>query len=707
MGKGKLKVTLYLGDEARPVGNVKVLIKNPVSGDTLYELTADENGVTPSVELDAPDRENSLDPYGSMPRSGRYDVHVPPQKGYKHVIVHGVDIFDGETSILPVQMHPAIEGDTRAENTDEYFIPEKHGADEDNGRGQPRRNTARGRAPLPDPPETAPLTAAAGFAVPAASITANDVAIPTHITVHLGSPNAYARNVRVPFADYIKNVASSEIFPTWNEAALYANIYAIISFALNRMFTVWYRSRGFDFDITNNTAFDQFFVEGRNIFENISRIVDRIFNEFLRRPGRREPFFSQYCSGTTVTCRGMSQWGSQDLAVRGYTPIQILRYYYPSDIDIVESNNFTSNTGTYPGAPLREGSTGDDVRLMQTYLNRISGNFYIPSVGVPDGVFGSSTKNAVIAFQRINNLVPDGIIGRSTWYAITKIYVGVKQLAELDSEGERIGIGRTPPTAVVSTGARGEYVVELQFLLNYISAYFPSVPFVVEDGVFRDATKRAVTEFQKEFGLTPDGVVGPATWNKLYDVYWSIHGTVPPAPEPPAPPVQPEFPGIPLRIGSSGEDVRLMQTYLNAISRVFPSIPTLTADGVFGPMTQNSVMAFQWLFGLQPDGVIGPLTWNRIASVYGNLPAAAAPQFPGTLIRTGSRGSDVTLMQQYLNTIAQSYPSIPALSADGIFGPMTERSVMAFQNLFGLSPDGIIGPLTWNLIVSVHNRVTM
>jgi len=405
----------------------------------------------------------------------------------------------------------------------------------------------------------------------------------------------------------------------------------------------------------------------------------------------------------------MSQWGSQDLAVKGYSPIQILRYYYPTDIQIVQSNSFTSDTGTYPGTPLKEGSIGEDVRLMQTYLNRISGNFYMPAVGRPDGVFAASTKNSVIAFQRINNLVPDGIIGKSTWYAITKIYVGVKKLAELDSEGERIGIGKVPPTRVVSMGARGEYVVEIQFLLNYISTFFTSIPYVVQDGLFGESTKRAVIEFQKEFGLTPDGVVGPATWRKFYDVYWSIHDTTPPPPLPPPPPPPPpqEYPGTPLRVGSRGDAVRLMQTYLTAISKVFPTVPALTADGIFGTLTQNSVMAFQWLFGLAPDGIIGEQTWNRIVSVYNNLPNIAAPEYPGTLLRAGSRGNNVTLVQKYLNTIAQSYPSIPTLTADGIFGPMTERSVIAFQRLFGLAADGIIGPMTWNMIVSIFNKVTM
>lgn len=469
------------------------------------------------------------------------------------------------------------------------------------------------------------------------------------------------------------------------------------------MFTVWYRSRGKDFDITNHTGFDQFFVEGREIFANISRIVDGIFNMFIRRVGRREPFFASYCSGTTATCDGLSQWGSQALAEKGYTAMQILKYYFPNDIQIVESNNFTSRVGTFPGVSLMEGSTGENVRLMQTYLNRISGNWYISPIQNVNGVFGSGTKNTTIDFQRIFNLIPDGIIGRSTWYEITKIYVAVKELAELTSEGERIGIGTTPPTTTVRLGDRGELVVELQFLLNYIATFFVEVPFVVQSGVFRDDTKRAVTEFQKAFGLSADGVVGSATWKKLYDVFHSIHQVVPETPTPPGvSPDIPAFPGIALRIGSQGSDVLLMQNYLNAIGRVYPTIPAVVADGIFGQATHSAVTAFQRQFGLTVDGVIGQVTWYKIVEVYNMLPPLQRPPYPGTSLSLGSRGDNVRTMQNFLNSIARVFPSIPTVTADGIFGTNTQAAVKAFQSMFGLTSDGVIGVNTWNKISDVY-----
>jgi len=479
-----------------------------------------------------------------------------------------------------------------------------------------------------------------------------------------------------------------------------ANILAQITFTLNRLFTEWYRSRGKTYDITNHTGFDQYFVYGRDIFERLGRIVDQIFNNFLKRAGRAEPYFSIYYDGRKASCCGMSQWGSQGLALRGYTPIQILRTYYPKDIDIYESTNFANHQESYPGYPLREGSSGEPVRTLQVYLNRISGDFWMPNVGRPDGVFGRSTRESVIAFQRIFNLVPDGVVGRITWYQLVRIYVAVKKLAELNSEGKRIGIGNTPPTAVISLNARGENVVELQFLINYISQFYSSIPYVPQDGVFRQATRQSVIAFQNAFGLTADGVVGPATWRRLYEVFHNIQGTAKP---PPPPDDIPPFPGVPMRVGDRGSAITLMQNYLNVIRQHYPNIPALTADGIFGPITQSAVLAFQTQFGLTTDGVIGSETWYKIVEVYNRISGTAPPPppppppptdnppYPGTALRVGARGENVRIMQSFLNDIGRVFPVIPPLTADGAFGPLTQNSVIAFQRLFGLAADGVIG----------------
>ena len=260
--------------------------------------------------------------------------------------------------------------------------------------------------------------------------------IPRTITVHLGAPDAYAANVSVPFSDYVKNVASSEIYPTWDESALTANILAIISFALNRVYTEFYRSRGYDFDITSSTAIDQKFINGRSYFDSVSTIVDNIFDNYLRRMGFVEPLAAKFCNGTTVTCEGLSQWGSQSLAQQGLNSMQILRRYYGNNIELVNNAPVRGYTPSYPGTPLRLGSRGPQVTQAQVMLNRISQNYPAISRIYPvDGIFREQTERSVISFQRIFNLTPDGIIGKATWYQMVRLYVGVNDLAELESQG--------------------------------------------------------------------------------------------------------------------------------------------------------------------------------------------------------------------------------------------------------------------------------
>jgi hypothetical protein len=261
--------------------------------------------------------------------------------------------------------------------------------------------------------------------------------VPQSITVHLGSPNSSAPNVTVPFIDYVKNVASSEIYPTWDESALRANILAIVSFALNRVYTEYYRSRGYNFDITNSTAYDQYFVKGRAFFDSISRIVDDLFNDYLRRPGFVEPLAAKFCNGTTVTCEGLSQWGSQNLAQQGYDSVQILRSYY-GNVEIVNNAPIRGITSSYPGTPLRRGSSGPNVVVVQTELNRISQNYpAIPKLATVDGIYGSRTEAAVRRFQEIFDLTPDGIVGPATWYALVRLYTAVTSLSELRSQGQQ------------------------------------------------------------------------------------------------------------------------------------------------------------------------------------------------------------------------------------------------------------------------------
>lgn len=350
--------------------------------------------------------------------------------------------------------------------------------------------------------------------------------VPQRITVHLGTPNSNAENVTVSFSDYVKNVASSEIYPTWDESALRANILAIVSFALNRVYTEFYRSRGYDFDITNSTAFDQYFVNGRSFFENISRLVDELFNDYLRRPGFVEPLAAKFCNGTTVTCEGLSQWGSQNLAEQGYNSTQILRSYY-GDVEIVPNAPVQGITSSYPGMLLRRGTTGPSVVTIQTELNRISQNYpAIPKIPVVDGIFGSRTEAAVRKFQDVFNLASDGIVGPATWNALVRIYVAVNRLAELRSEGQRFYANSWATTDPIEQGDRGIKVEHLQYMLSVLSAYIPEIPPLAIDGIFGNMTRAAVLAAQRRFGLPQTGIVDFDTWDEIYDQFAGIENTV-------------------------------------------------------------------------------------------------------------------------------------------------------------------------------------
>ena len=348
--------------------------------------------------------------------------------------------------------------------------------------------------------------------------------IPQQITVHLGPPNSNAPNVTVSFSDYVKNVASSEIYPTWEESALRANILAIVSFALNRVYTEFYRSRGYDFDITNSTAYDQYFVNGRSFFENVERLVDELFNDYLRRPGFVEPLSAKFCNGTTVTCEGLSQWGSQNLAQQGYNSTEILRSYY-GNVEIVPNAPIQGYTSSYPGRPIRRGTTGPSVVTIQTELNRISQSYpAIPKIPVVDGIFGSRTEASVRKFQEVFGLTVDGIVGPATWYALVRLYVAVTRLAELRSQGQKY-YANSWAHDPIEEGDTGIKVEHLQYMLSVLSSFIPEIPPVTVDGIFGPATRNAVLAAQRRFKLPQTGRVDFNTWDEIYDQYAGIETT--------------------------------------------------------------------------------------------------------------------------------------------------------------------------------------
>lgn len=463
--------------------------------------------------------------------------------------------------------------------------------------------------------------------------------IPYRITVHLGTPASDAQNVSIVFSEYIKNVASSEIYPTWDEDAIEANIYAQISYALNRVYTEYYRSRGYAFDITGSPISDQKFIYNRSIFSNIDRIVSNIFNIYISRIGNIEPLAASYCNGTTVTCEGLSQWGSESLAQQGLSAFDILRRYYGYNIELVNNAPMQAVRQTYPGYSLSVGNRGPEVSVLQTALNRVAQNYpSIPKVSV-DGIFGELTEAAVRTFQRIFNLTTDGIVGKATWYKLIYLYNGVTRLSELDSEGSRLFDASLEYPDAIQEGDSGEKVLITQYFLALISAFFPTVADVPISGTFGRETRLSVISFQQQFRLPQTGVVDARTWDVLYNVFRGIYLTTL-VNEQIFPIDLLPFPGETLTEGSSGNAVQALQEYLNVISLQLTDITPVMPNGEYNAATAEAIRTFQAQAGLPVTGETDRETWNAVINTYKDvtsLQTAWPIQYPGRTLRVGDR----------------------------------------------------------------------
>lgn len=405
--RGTLQVSVVSSLGLIPVENATVTISYTGVPDQIIEsLTTDSSGQTPTVSLPAPPIALSLDPDTTIQPYSEYNITVTAE-GYEPVSVSGSELLADQLSLQPIVMNPLESTDEDEKLVD---IPV---------------HTLFGDYPPKIPEEEIKPMSETG------EIVLSRVVVPEYVIVHDGVPSdSTASNYWVRYKDYIKNVASSEIYSTWPEAAIYANVLVIMSFTLNRVYTEWYRNQGYNFTITSSTAYDQKWIYGRNIFENIDYLVDSIFANYLARPGVRQPIFTSYCDGNRVTCNGLSQWGSKYLADQGYSAIEIIRYYYGNDMYIATADIISGVPSSYPGYDLTIGSSGDKVRQLQTQLNRIARNYpAIPTV-VADGIYGPSTAESVRVFQKVFNLPQTGVTDYPTWYEISDIYVGVSRIAE-------------------------------------------------------------------------------------------------------------------------------------------------------------------------------------------------------------------------------------------------------------------------------------
>lgn len=407
--KGQLQINVTSSVNSRPIGEAEISISyTGVPEKTLERLTTDASGQTEVIDLDAPPEEWSLNPENERQPYSEYtfDISAP---GFEPVSIAGAEILANVKAIQNVRMRPS---DASREEEEVFVIP---------------AHTLYGEYPPKIVEDEIKPVDESG------EIVLSRVVIPEYIVVHDGSPrDSTAKNYYVKYKDYIKNVASSEIYATWPANTIRANVLAIMSFTLNRVYTEWYRNRGYDFTITSSTAFDHKWIPERNVYDTISVIVDELFSNYLSRPNVRQPILTQYCDGRRVTCPNwMTQWGSKALGDEGLTPIEILRYYYGDDVYINTAQEISGIPASWPGYNLEVGSRGDKVRQLQEQLDVIAGAYpALPTVQA-DGVYGPSTEEAVRKFQSVFGLPETGIVDYPTWYKISEIYVGVSRIAEL------------------------------------------------------------------------------------------------------------------------------------------------------------------------------------------------------------------------------------------------------------------------------------
>ena len=434
--------------------------------------------------------------------------------------------------------------------------------------------------------------------------------VPRNITVHLGKPGDNAKNITVPFTDYISNVASSEIYPTWPKEALKANIYAIISFTMNRIYNEWYRSKGYNFDITSSSIYDQAYTPNRSTYENINNIVDEIFNNYVVKGRGIQPYFTRYCDGRNTTCDGLSQWGSVSLANNGKSALDILKYYYGSDISIKYDAEVGDNTMGYPGYVVSLGSAGNPVLLIQRDLRRIRNNYpAIPNITSTLGIYDEETRDAVKKFQEIFSLPVTGSVDKATWYKIKYVYTSVKKLSDLYSEGLSLDEATFLYEDELNYGDTGIEVEHIHYFLDAIAFLDPDIPRLKTNSIYNDNSITMVKAFQSKYGLPVTGVFTYRDWDKLKEVYDKILNYLDNEY------VYDLYPDNFLYKGSSGEDVLKFQRYLLSICRYDHSIPGVKVNGIFDDLTEKSVLKLQRDFELDENGVVGPILWRKVVEL--------------------------------------------------------------------------------------------
>ena len=437
--------------------------------------------------------------------------------------------------------------------------------------------------------------------------------VPNNITVHLGAPDENVRNITVPFTDYLSNVASSELYPTWPRNALIANIYSIISFAMNRIYNEWYRSKGYNFDITSSPSYDQKYTENRSTYEIIDNIVDEIFDNYVVKGDQIQPYFTRYCDGRVTTCDGLSQWGSVTLANQGKNPLQILKNYYGNDISIKYDAPVGDLEQGFPGYDIGVGYAGNPVLAIQRDLRRIRKNYpAIPDINTTLGIYDQETEAAVKKFQSIFNLPVTGVVDKGTWYKIKYVYTSVKKLSDLYSEGlseDEVTFLYTDRLDYGDTGIEVEYI---HYFLDAIAFLDKDIPRLPTNSIYNNNTITMVKAFQEKYKLPVTGVFTYSDWTVLKNAYRNILKSFPKEYQDY---VNELYPDYFLVRGMSGNDVKRFQKFLLLICQYDKSIPGVRVNGIFDELTEKSVLKLQEDYGFDMNGVVGPLLWRKVVEL--------------------------------------------------------------------------------------------
>ncbi len=744
MQKGYLIFELRKDNGATPISNAQVKITKIDGREVNHLLNVDESGKTDKFEVYTKDKSLTFDKFNREIPYTEVDAEVRFEND-KIIFIDGIQIYSDILSIQEVKIDNR-EGKFRS-NKDKKGKSKKHHVHFKNHppcvlEGEHSDHTNNFKQ---DEKSIKPV------------LKTCDIFIPEFIIVHIGCPGDDGEVLAVPFIDYIKNVSCSSVYPTWSREAICANVHSIISFTLNRIYTDWYKSKGYGFDITSSSEDDQMYVKGRNLFRNVCDIVDEIFYTCIRVNGFSQPFLAKCYNFSNCSGRSLSRWGSFDLAEDGFGALDILKKYYGDNIELVNVDDVGGIINRNPQRNLSVGSVGDDVRFIQKALNTIAKQYVgISKILNEDGIFGENTRRAVRDFQRIFNLDADGIVGVKTWNKISLLYALIKKIFDNSNNIEEIIRNAFP----MELGSKGEDVKNIQKSLNFIFKKYGSFDKLDEDGYFGEKTRDAVKEFQKRFGLVVDGIVGKDTIDRIKYVEKNINDLsmfVPNVSDDNEEFIEDikqlkddfrlilslEEIEIPMKFGDQGENVKSLQRELNNLSKYYGFLEKLDEDGIFGPKTKETILKFQKRFGLNVDGIFGEESLKKLVSLNKALEelqidgdccnirqdkkeecakkknyiididkskfkSEYSMEYPNFNLEYGCTCGYVILVQKYINSIKKNnknyFSNNDEILENGKFDDNTLKHIKEFQDKIGYDKNGIIDKLTWNNLVNEYEK---